>query len=179
MKKYKDIRYKINTGDLILFQGSGLISGLIRLLTWSKISHVGIAYQWCDDMFIWESIVGLNGDGVQISLLSQKIKKYRGKIWIRRLACNRNSRFYRIISDFREYTKHKKYERSILELLGSIMPWRNKPNSMYYFCSELIADLYQKWGLMNEKPPNEYTPSDFFILKKLNNAALSLPERIK
>ena len=180
---YLMIRDTLQTGDILLFSGEGVISRVIQFISRSWMSHVATVYRQSDDVYCYESTSMSKGkNGVQISLLSNRIEGYKGKVWVRRLECNRDARFYRILRDLRHEFRGKKYERNIWELLGSALPWRNTANLNTIFCSELIAEAFQRWGfLLPLKPSNEYTPADFWRMKnsEIFPAVLALPVRIK
>ena len=59
----------------------------------------------------------------------------------------------------------KEYEKDTLELIKAAYdgPFgHNEEDLSSLFCSELVAEAYQRLGLLNnEKPSNEYTPADF------------------
>ena len=185
--KYRYERKNINTGDILLFSGKGLFSSLIRLATFSKISHVGIAYVIGGDIYCWESTSLSKGKkGVQISLLSNRVQSYNGKIWVRHLQCKHTPLFYSGLRELRRELKDKPYERNIWELIGSAMPWRNKSNLKSVFCSELVAEAYKRMGILHTKlPSNEFTPKDFELggqvdkLLRLNDEPACLGEEIK
>ena len=160
---YKDIRKAINTGDIVLFDGKGLASWLIKRATLSDISHAGMFFKINDDIFIWESTSLYKGsNGVQLNLASTRIETYNGKVYYRPLVCDRPHIFYEVLHSLREELKGKKYEQNIWELMGAALPWRNKENLNTIFCSELIAHAYQRLGLLPNKPAsNEYVPNDF------------------
>ena len=62
--------------------------------------------------------------------------------------------------------RDRPFERNRLEFLRSVYDGplgrirREDPSS--FFCSELVAEAYQRMGLLPDSPPaNEYTPRDF------------------
>ena len=73
------------------------------------------------------------------------------------------------------------YEKSLIQLIKSVLDFtrfnKNKEDLSSVFCSELVAESYQKMGLLDDidmggLPSNEYTPADFSEQKdkvKLNN----------
>lgn len=156
------MRGDLKSGDVLLFSGRGLASWLIRLRTWSDISHVGLIYKIGQDVMVWESTRLTGKDGVQISLLSVRGKRYKGKIKVRQLHTRRDNSFYKTLHAVRKELKGKKYERHILELLGSVAFWKNKVCLIYIFCSELLGLMFKRWGLFKrEFPENELAPVDF------------------
>ena len=160
--KYEDIRSDLKSGDVLLFSGRGLASWLIRLRTWSDISHVGMVYKIGQNVMVWESTKLTGKDGVQISLLSVRGKRYKGKIQVRPLHTRRDNKFYRTFDEVRKETKGVKYERHWWELWGSVAFWKNKVCLIYIFCSELLGYIFKRWGLFKRNfPENELAPVDF------------------
>lgn len=51
---YKDVRAKAKTGDVVMVEGSGLISILIRMFTGEKISHIGMLVWIGEALFVAE-----------------------------------------------------------------------------------------------------------------------------
>lgn len=45
------------TGDLVLFSGRGLVSGVIRLCTGSRWSHVGLVVRDAGDVLLLEATI--------------------------------------------------------------------------------------------------------------------------
>lgn len=180
---YADIRDELDTGDLVLFSGSGPYSRVIQTATLSPWSHVGMVYCLPPDcVFLWEAVVtstwkdffrgdGLKG-GVRMQLLSDRLRDYRGcEVAVRRLLkFPRTPAVYQNLSTFRRATKQAPYERHVPELLKSVYdgPWgRNHEDLSDFFCSELVAETYQNLGLLDEaKPSNEYVPADFSSVRK-------------
>lgn len=174
---YDDIRDSLQTGDLILFSGKGPISTGIKLFTASKWSHIGmvISIDGWDSMLLWEStslskikdaIDGKAKQGVQTVLLSDRINGYEGDIALRRLIVKRTPEMVTTMREFRKSVKNRPYEESKIELIksayDSIFGSNNEEDLSSLFCSELVAEMYQRMGLLSEeKLSNEYTPSDF------------------
>ncbi len=68
--------------------------------------------------------------------------------------------------NFYDEARNRPYERNRLELLRSIYDGplgRNRRiGNASYFCSELVAESYQRMGLLPERPlANEYTQAEF------------------
>jgi hypothetical protein len=177
MAKYETLRKNLRTGDLVLFSGKGAMSHGIKLFTSSKWSHVGMVLKLpdTDTIFLWESTTLLNladaidgkrKKGVQLVLLSDRIKTYDGDASIRHLqnfsvSVSRYEKLMKLRKSFR----NKPYEKSQIELLKSAYdgPWgHNEEDLSSLFCSELVAEAYQCLGLISNKiPSNEFTPKDF------------------
>lgn len=183
MAKYETIRKKLNTGDIILFSGKGAISHGIKLFTLSKWSHVGMVLKLpdTDTVFLWESTIisnladaidGTKKKGVQLVLLSDRIKTYKGEASVRHLkgvTIDKNK--YQTLMEFRKDVRNRPYEKNEIELIKSAYdgPWgHNEEDLSSLFCSELVAEAYQRIGLLpKDIPSNEYTPKDFTSEKNL------------
>ena len=161
--QYAEKRCELKTGDILLFEGKGFGSWVIKRATFSKWSHVGMVYKAADDVFCYEALKLKKGkDGVQTSLLRARIKDYDGKIWVRQLRTRRTQSFVERFDTYRERMKCREYENNIWELMGAAMPWKNKEDFTSLFCSELIAGAYQALHLIGKTIiANEFTPGDF------------------
>ena len=182
MKAYENLRPSLKTGDVVLFSGKGGISTGIKWFTNSKWSHVGMVLrlpEW-DAVLIWESTTlsdiadiesGKERKGVQIVPLSERIKKYKGEVSIRLLDTERTPEMLKELSLLRAEIKNRPYEEDKIELIKAAYdgPFgANKEDLSSLFCSEMVAEAYQRMGLLPEKPAsNEYTPKDFSDAKKL------------
>lgn len=71
--KYKTARKKIESGDLLVWSGNAFFSKIIKLLTRSDYTHVGIAYKIGGRLFVVESI---EGSGVRIYPVSRATPFY-------------------------------------------------------------------------------------------------------
>jgi len=167
----------MDTGDIVLFSGKGRVSECIKWFTRSRWSHVGMIVridEW-DEVLLWESTTlssvadaldGTSKRGVQTVLLSERLRAYDGDVAYRALVnppCDEESR--EALRRFRLEVRDRDYETSKLELLRA--EWdgpfgQNQEDLSSLFCSELIAEAYQRMGLLGNDPPsNEYTPRDF------------------
>ena len=178
--KYIDIRDKLKTGDIVLFSGDGPISMLIRLITRSRWSHVGMVVKVPDfDMvLLWESTMlnrfmdvkdvyaGTIVKGVQTTVLSDKISRFNGDVAIRQLNNELDDDKIKTLSELRNEWKNVPYEKDYLELLNSaidikIIP-ENEEDLSSIFCSELLAEALQRLNIIDDSvPSNEFVPSDF------------------
>jgi hypothetical protein len=75
------------------------------------------------------------------------------------------------LNTFRHEVSGRKYETNKIELLKAAYEGifgENKEDLSSLFCSELVAEAYQKMGLLTEElPSNEYIPKDFSEEKSL------------
>ncbi len=174
---YSTIRNELKTGDLVLFSGKGAFSDIIKYGTLSKWSHVGMILHIpeYDFLTVWESTTlsnvkdlesGSPRKGVQLVPLSNRVQKYSGDISVRQLkGGDLPEDSLRKLMDLRKELRGKEYEQSKVELLKSAYdgPFGdNNEDLSSIFCSELVAEAYQRLGLVTEeKSSNEYTPADF------------------
>ena len=193
-KIYSDIRGKLDTGDVVLFGGKGGISAGIKWFTSSRWSHVGMVLNlpgW-DMLLLWESttlgnikdaVDGKAKRGVQLVPLSERVRTYGGDIAFRLLTVNRTDAMLNAVAAFRSEVRDRPYEKNKMELIRSAYDgWfgENQEDLSSLFCSELVAESYQRMGLLSSAsgslPSNEYTPKDFSTegkpLKLLKRATL-------
>lgn len=180
---YTSIRDSLKTGDIVLFSGKGGISTGIKLGTLSKWSHVGMIFKIPEYNFvtIWESTtLSSNIDldtnvprkGVQLVPLSARVNGYNGDIAVRSLdGVDGNDINISALMELRREITGRPYEKNKIELIKAAYDGplgRNSEDLSSIFCSELVAEAYQRLGLLdNKKPSNEYTPADFSEKKKL------------
>ena len=187
---YDEYRACLKTGDIVLFGGNKGIGPLIKFLTRSDWSHVGMVVKDRNDILLWESMkfgkasdVEFNKEvkGVQMTLLSERIRKFSGKIAIRRLSIDFNEEMDGKLFEFRQKIKGRPYEKNHKDLLASALDFQffkfddASEDLSSLFCSELIAETYQELGLLSsDLSSSEYTPADFAEKRnlKLNGCTL-------
>lgn len=187
--KYTEIRNELKTGDILLFSGKSGISEGIKFFTLSKWSHVGMVYKIQDDLdpkgslFCWESTTLSNVEdadtgkltkGVQRVELSERLERCFAsgyEISVRQLSKTLTDQMITALNLFRHDVSGLPYEKDKIQLIKSAYDGifgKNKEDLSSFFCSELIAEAYQRMGLLTEeKPSNEYTPKDFSSEKGL------------
>jgi hypothetical protein len=191
---YQSIRDELNTGDIVLFSGKGGISTGIKWGTLSRWSHVGMILKLPEYNFVtvWESTT-LSGTldldtnsprkGVQLVPLSARVNGYDGDIGVRKLSGVDHSSFnIEALMQLRKEVAGRPYEEDQLELIKAAYdgPFgRNSEDLSSLFCSELVAEAYQRLGLLSEvKGSNEYTPADFSEKKDIELVSGSLGDEI-
>ena len=75
-KRYQDLRAQMKTGDLLLFRGNRLLSGVIERLSDSPYSHVAIVARWHDRVVAFQADLR----GVEVLPASTMVCKYSGKV---------------------------------------------------------------------------------------------------
>ena len=177
---YESVRDELRTGDIVLFSGKGAVSNIIKLATSSAWSHVGMVLRLPQSgaVFLWESttlsnlkdvVDGKAKRGVQLVLLSDRLRTYDGRAQIRHLeSFDVTEGMYYNLMQFREDVRGRTYEESRVELAKAAYDGplgANEEDLSSLFCSELVAEAYQRLELLAEPPlglpSNEYTPRDF------------------
>jgi hypothetical protein len=187
-------RAKLKTGDVVLFSGKGGISAGIKWATLSRWSHVGmiVVLPEYDFVTVWESttlstLVDLDTNvprkGVQLVPLSARIEGYGGEVAVRQLkGVAFDGADVRNLMQLRRELAGRAYEEKQIELIKAAYDGplgRNSEDLTSLFCSELVAEAYQKLGLLGEeKPSNEYTPADFSEKKKMKLLEGSLGKEV-
>ena len=191
---YNQLRPELKTGDIILFSGKGGISAGIKWITLSRWSHVGMIVVLPEYNFVtvWESttlssLVDLDTKvprkGVQLVPLSLRVEDYPGDIAVRQLRdVTFDEQALRQLMALRREFVGREYEQDKIELIKAAYdgPFgRNTEDLTSLFCSELVAETYQRLGLLDEgKPSNEYTPADFSADMQLELLKGSLSDEI-
>ena len=192
---YSEIRNDLKTGDLVLYSGKGAFSQIIKLVTQSRWSHVGMVLQLKEYDFLatWESttesklkdlVSGKILKGVQLVPLSARIQEYGGDIVVRQLKNVELGREQiQDLMKLRKELRGRPYEEDKMELLKAAYdgPWGdNEEDLSSIFCSELVAEAYQRLGLLSQrKPSNEYTPADFSGNRRLRLLKGALDKEIE
>lgn len=176
-------RAKLRTGDVILFSGKGGISAGIKWATLSRWSHAGmiVVLPEYDFVTVWESttlssLIDLDTKvprkGVQLVPLSSRLEGYGGEIAVRQLEdVTFDIEDVKQLMELRRELAGRDYEQDKIELIKAAYDGplgRNAEDLSSLFCSELVAEAYQRLGLISaDKPSNEYTPADFSEKKQL------------
>ncbi|MCH1931309.1 hypothetical protein L9G16_14070 [Shewanella sp. A25] len=178
---YKEARSKMKPGDVIAFGGKGEFSEIIKLATFSDVSHVGVILQTqviedADDRYFNQIIesTSLNGfNGVNISRFSDRLENYDGELWWLPLSDAVRTKlnikkFYDFL--FNQAKARKGYDmpqaiKSALDALDTLPivghgPTYNKEDFSKFFCSELVAAGLESGGAIGTVNASEVTPID-------------------
>lgn len=183
------------TGDLVLFSGKGLISGSVRLFTRSRWSHVGMVLR-CGKTGAALLLEATNTDesvdidlgrpvrGVQVVSLAQKLRAYDGTIALRRLELEeRPAGLDEDVREIAELWRYREYKDFTATLLLDMLSFRPRPQRVHaVFCSELVAEIYKRLGVMcRGVRSSRCVPGDFGLdeIPFLTHARLSPPMLLK
>ncbi len=164
---YRAARDAMRPGDVIAFGGEGFVSGAIKFLTRSQVSHVGVVFGNPDSMVVIAESTSLNGrSGVQFNRLSERIEEYPGRAWW--LPLSDHARAALDADEMRHFLlaqDGKSYDfRGINAFLARPIPgWGQIPFFHHgaeeaWFCSEYVAAGFQQAGLLHGHEPDEVSP---------------------
>jgi hypothetical protein len=155
--KYENIINVLKTGDIFLCSGNYLVSQLIKEVSTSMFSHVGIIVKWGEHILLMESV---EDDGVRIVPLDHYLynyensnQKYNGSLYVARhnLLANLNNEDENI----KTLTKtglnllNRSYDKNeiarIIARIGLGMG-KHKDNNEY-ICSEFVNECFKKIGI--------------------------------
>ena len=165
-QRYKEARSEIETGDVLLFKGRGLLSRIIVWGSGQQYSHAGIAAWWEKRLFVMESV----GQGVRIAPVRLAVNEYAGRVdWysLRREAASKLDR-RKLIHVAQEnlslpYSTHGLLRLAWLMLVRSDRKGEDgKEKAPALFCSEYVSCCYRSAGadLCPGVPDSMTTPGD-------------------
>lgn len=159
-----------------LFSSHDPFSMIIKKVTASKFSHVGLVFSKSresapEEWICFESTGSasevLKGvlPHVRLTPWEKVVENYNGRVVFRNLQTEHpeddDIKEKEIISQFIQENDQKKYERNPVELLKSILKWNTKPDESTVFCSELAAKCLMDLGYLEPSCPNNFVPADF------------------
>lgn len=176
---FKEIETDLRTGDILLFSGKGIASAGIKRILGCAWSHVGLVVRTarsdlplllestpCRDLV--DVVSGRVDGGVRLVSLSERLATFEGAVAVRRLNRPLAPAQLDRLADLLRQLRGRPYERRLLELLLSVSDRVDlkRENLTSLFCSELIAEILQGIGLLEDigqggRPSNEYTPRHF------------------
>ena len=197
-----DNKYKLKTGDLLLFDNKGggimgIFSSLIKKITKSDISHIAMVLKDPDfvdpplkGIYVWESNYEGKPDpqdgtikfGVQITPIEEIFDYYRknkSKVFVRRIICYPSIFSKNNLEDIHKVVYDKVYDITISDWIEAIERKDKKPQKTdRFWCSALVGYIYTKCGLLSPNTdwsilrPSDFTAKFSSNLEFLNNACL-------
>ncbi len=189
---------KANSGDLIAFSGIAFHSKIIKYITHSNVSHVGLVVEsqtvdssknpTSQQKMLFEALYS----GASLSPLECRLTESLNNteiqsVWWLRLKKALNSNQVDVLNTFVNENNHKKYD--YLQATRSAFD-KSFPHPLTYapenldqlFCSELVIAAYKSIGLFKMINASEFTPIDVCelnIYKKLYYQLKGKEEKIK
>ena len=184
---------RARTGDLVLVSGKGVVSGTIRLFTRSEWSHVGMVVRDGDELLLLEATVtdeapdislGRPVRGVQVVRLVDKLAAYEGRAALRRLELDeRPAGLDAEILELAAMWRYRGYKSFTATLILDLLSANRRPQRVHrVFCSELVAEVYKRLGVMcRTVRSSRCVPGDFGRdeIPFLRDARLSPPVLLK
>ncbi|MCK5738114.1 hypothetical protein KAH55_02990 [bacterium] len=163
-KLYSEVRAEFSNGDLLLFKGHSLASWLIRKLTHSPYSHVGMIYKNFGRVFCIEAV----SKGVRIALMSELVKHYDGAIDYYTVKADPIIKNKALTFAFQqlglEYDTTQMVRLGWALLTGAFV---KSQQDQFFFCSELLAQSYAAADYpLSDSHPSLTSPSAIANSKK-------------
>ena len=165
---YDQVRYQLQTGDIVFCSGTYFFSKSIQWFTKSVWSHVGIIYR--DDnllrIFVLESETAI---GVRLVPLSKYLrdyhgrnKPYKGRIVIGRIAPAADGEKVKKAISFGMDELTRPYDNwEIMRIAMRILFGRGrKDRDRKYICSELVYEAFRKADIAFTFNRNSISPDD-------------------
>jgi len=195
----------LETGDLILFDSNysgfyGYLDILLKYFTQNNFTHIGIVIKEeklgnemldTNITYLWESGYEGTADptdgkiklGVQLTNLEEMIKTFQGKLWVRKLNCNKEDKKKifnpEILAKLQAQVYGKPYDLNIVDWLGAFCRFDYQPQKIdRFWCSAFVGYIYTQVRILNEKTDwSILRPSDFS--KEDNDKNLSYESNLK
>lgn len=171
---YAKIRNRFKNGDVLLYQGKGLFSRLIKKITQSKYSHSGIVIWWNNRLMVMEARAK---KGVIVSPLSRSICGYHGQVeWYTSIKPISKKNRKKMV-EFAELELGKQYQTGLVlfNLVGKLFGISGLGSTdtlgenKKQYCSYYVAQIYNAVGLDLVPHKNDCftAPDDIAKSKKL------------
>ena len=169
----------LKTGDLVLFGGDALVSGLIRWFVRCRWSHVGMVLRSPEGEapLLWEAVPrdrsrnGCEISGTCVTRLFERVVAFPGEVSLRALDRELTAPQCRELEALQREVAARGSDRSLLDLMsagddgwiGAAPDHLGTPLG-----AELVAEAYQRLGLLDDVrrggwPASAYAPRDFAV----------------
>jgi len=179
-----------DSGDILLFTGKSVISGITRKITNSGYDHVAMVLTFLEDEEIY--FLESTAEGVHVTTWSE-LKQYKNQLYSkivwRKLHCERNEDFWEILGTFVNAVEDMEYKITLGKLFtrNSEMPRKSEllnedrivDKNRTFFCSELIAKAFKTLGIfISSRSWTTIYPKHFSSKKKLDLTNAMLGEEL-
>ena len=192
LSSYEKLRPALATGDVIAFSGNGRISGAIKWMTHSCVSHVGIVVRrqledarGIDFVDVAEAAMDGPKVGVVTHRLSDCVEQYDGGVWWCPLSPGNRARLDAEALGswlFRSLGRGYNFLGAIRAGLGIATSEAQHESDSLFFCSELVVRALMAGGVLDSRlSPEGWTPRDVVAarlygpLVQMSGASQSLP----
>ena len=155
---------RFDTGDIILFNNSHVLSYGTKFFTRSQWDHVAIVIRWYNgELRLLESTSDV---GVAVYKFDKRLQflKTVSKVGVRRLNYKRTPEMmdgmYRLLDEM----LGRPFEKDMMKLVRAAGGVRNNEQDLSsVFCSELAAEAYKRMGVFKDdgKKTNNYLPKNW------------------
>ena len=148
---YTDVRAQIQTGDILLFQGTSAISRVIRWGSRSVYSHAGFAAWWDGRLLVFQA----SGRGAEILPMSSAVDAYDGQVdWFALAEAQRAKVDAQLLVTQAVTLLGRAYaKRGLVDLMWRMVQGRfrglpdPKASPDEIFCSQYVSYCYRHAGL--------------------------------
>ena len=156
--KNEGIRADMKSGDVLLFDGNGVLSWLIRHATHSDYSHAGLLFRYRERVYCLEAV----GQGVRLSPVSRLLAHYPKGVFYCSLGAEKPTRETALGFGFEQlclpYDVLGLFRFAFALIFNKRLPV--EPDNRW-FCSELVAAAYRIAGFpLTDGLPCYASPAD-------------------
>jgi hypothetical protein len=175
----------LNTGDIILFKGNSLISYALEYFGNSRYSHVGIILKnpkflnkdLEDGIYLlesgWNPIPDSEDNKIKIGVQIHKLENIlnlcsKNTVYVRHIITNRDENFYTKLNDIHKDIHNIPYDLNIFDwilakynLEKEIVINNKYKNTKDFWCSSLVAYIFDKLGLIQDVNWSLIAPREF------------------
>ena len=169
---YKNVRNRMQPGDVIAFSGKKFSSDTIKWITDGNVSHVGVVFQsrllanGTPQPGLLNQVAESTALGVRFTRLSGIMRNYEGQIWW--LPLSETSRARLDLETFHNFLLHHEgrpydfHQAGILGLdkLDPLEIIQNQEDFEKLFCSELVAGALEAGGVIETINASRVAPID-------------------
>lgn len=154
---YKDIKKEIKAGDILFCSGKYVFSKVIRYLSDSLFTHVGIVFPWQGKIMVLESEILIGVRAVTISDYLEDYnntnRPYKGDLYLGRHNATVDQKMAFSLIKHASNMLSRRYDnlelaQIVLRLIAKI--GRHKENDAYV-CSDFVAECFGKIGVQFSK----------------------------
>lgn len=152
-RPYREVRATFREGDLLAFRGRSPVSAVIRAVTGSEYSHVGLVYLIEERRYCLEAV----GKGVSLGLMSEVAKRYAGGIDYFAIDAPDALRHQATLFGLEQLGKPFDFVGLVRFFLLLTLRLRVRARAdARWFCAELVAAAYRRQGFELVRTPSCY-----------------------